>query len=190
MLAGSGLELTDLITEGISASVSETGSTFSENAILKAVGYREISGLPALADDSGLAVDALGGRPGVRSARYAGDEATDLDNLELLLSEMRDVPCGKRTARFLCVVAVALPDRQIETFSGAVEGFITTAPVGHGGFGYDSIFAVAEGGPNAAVRTMAQLSPEEKAEVSHRGMAMGKAAAWLQEAARPIDGSI
>ncbi len=139
-----------------------------------------MSGLAALADDSGLVVDALGGRPGVRSARYAGEGATDRENLERLLREMRGVPAGARTARFECVVAVALDGREVATFSGTVEGSIAPSPAGDGGFGYDPVFLV--GGPGPAARTMAQLSAAEKAAVGHRGLAVRRAAEWLRGA--------
>ena len=173
--------LTDLASEGVRGEVPETGRTFEENAALKAAGYREMTGLAALADDSGLEVDALDGRPGVLSARYAGDGATDEANLRLLLSEMRGVPPGMRTARFRCAVAVALGGREIATFAGSVDGSIALAPAGDGGFGYDPVFVVE--GPGSAARTMAQLPPAEKAAISHRGIAVRLAARWLRGAA-------
>lgn len=178
ILTGGPIWLLDLDSAGISDEVEETGSSFAENAILKATAYREISGLATLADDSGLVVDALDGRPGVRSARYAGAHASDEENVARLLDEMRDVPTGSRTGRFECVVAIALPGREIVTFDGSVEGTIAETPQGDGGFGYDPVFLLTGDGQGS--RTMAQLSASEKAALSHRGVAARKAAEWLR----------
>lgn len=147
--------------------VEETGDTFEENARLKAIGYAQASGLPTLADDSGLVVDALDGAPGVRSARYAGPGATDEDRYRLLLRHLADVPEGQRTARFVCVAAIALPDGTLATARGTVEGRILHEPRGDGGFGYDPVFWVKEMGC-----TMAQLDREDKNRISHRGRAV------------------
>jgi XTP/dITP diphosphohydrolase len=152
---------------GIDTEVEETGETFEENARLKALAYTRESGLPTLADDSGLVVDALGGAPGVRSARYAGPSASDEDRYRMLLRNLEDVPDEERDARFVCVVAVALPDGMLKTAPGTVEGRITREPRGTGGFGYDPVFWVTEMGC-----TMAQLDTGDKNRVSHRGRAL------------------
>jgi XTP/dITP diphosphohydrolase len=166
LLAGLPVELTYLESEGIAEDVEETGSSFAENAVLKARRYALISGLLTLADDSGLEVDALGGEPGVHSARYAGPGATDEDRYRLLLDKMRDVPEGERGARFRCVIAVAEPEGETYTVDGVCEGVIAYSPEGEFGFGYDPVFYMPERG-----RTMAQLPPEEKNLVSHRARA-------------------
>ena len=173
------IELTDPASLGVSGQVEETGLTFTENAVLKATGYRDMTGLATLADDSGLVVDALAGRPRVRSARYAGEHATDEENLSLLLREMTGVPKERRAARFECVVAVAMPGRDVVTFSGEVSGTITEGPLGHRGFGYDPVFALPDSGSPHGGLTMAQLSPSDKSALSHRGHAARKAAEWL-----------
>jgi XTP/dITP diphosphohydrolase len=180
IFAGDSLDLTDLGTEGITAEVAETGHTFEENGVLKAAAYRDMSGLAALADDSGLVVDALDGRPGVRSARYAGESATDAENVDRLLQELTAVPEAKRTARFKCVIAIALPGETVQTFTGSVEGTIAERPRGDGGFGYDPVFVLPDSGAPFGGVTMAQLSPEEKSSLSHRGIAAAKAARWLR----------
>lgn len=147
--------------------VVEDGDTFEANAAKKA---REIStylGMPAVGDDSGLEVDALGGRPGVYSARYAGEEATDEANWRKLLGELADVPAEKRTARFRCVLALAEPGRDPIIAAGFCEGVIAEEPRGTNGFGYDPVFYLPQQG-----KSMAELSPEEKNQISHRAMAM------------------
>lgn len=149
--------------------VEETGATFAENALLKARHAAAATGLPALADDSGLEVDALGGDPGVRSARYAGDQASDAENLDRLLAEMAGVPDGRRTARFRCVLAWvrAADDPAPLLAEGVWDGRITRSPRGIGGFGYDPVFEDPELG-----RTAAELPPAIKNERSHRGRAL------------------
>lgn len=174
LLADLPLELLTPSDMGITREVEETGTTFTENARLKAVAFAEESGLPTLADDSGLEVDALGGEPGIRSARYAGDGASDADRTALVLEKMKDVPMEKRTARFRCVIAYARPNGVVKYGDGVCQGIIATAPSGQNGFGYDPIFYLPELG-----RTMAELSPEEKNCVSHRGEAAGKIHALL-----------
>jgi XTP/dITP diphosphohydrolase len=144
--------------------VEETGETFAENALLKARACTQATGLPAIADDSGLVVDALGGEPGVRSARYAGGHGDDKANLRLVLERLGTSP--DRSGRFVCVAALTLPDGRQVTEVGVMEGALTSAPRGDGGFGYDPIF-VAEG----EQRTNAELSPAEKDAISHRGAA-------------------
>ena len=146
--------------------VAETGQTFEENAILKATGYAEQTGLLTLADDSGLEVDALDGRPGVHTARYGGARLTPAQRYTLLLEELAGVPWPNRTARFRCVVALAKPKILIGAEDGACEGLIALEPAGVGGFGYDPIFFL----PDRRM-TMAQLPADEKHQISHRGRA-------------------
>jgi XTP/dITP diphosphohydrolase len=145
----------------------ETGETLEENARLKAADVSARTGLPAIADDTGLEVDALGGAPGVRSARFAGEDATYADNVRLLLDRMADVVDGRRSARFATVAIARWPDGREVTAVGSVDGHITTAPRGTGGFGYDPVFVPSEGDG----RTFAEMSPEEKHACSHRGRA-------------------
>ncbi len=146
--------------------VIEDGQSFEENARLKAQAYAHAAGIPALADDSGLVVDALNGAPGIFSARYAGPGASDADRYQKLLWEMRDVADDRRTARFMCVVALALPDGRWYTAEGALEGTIGYAPKGDEGFGYDPVFVLPDG------RHLAELPPAEKHAISHRGRAL------------------
>jgi XTP/dITP diphosphohydrolase len=156
----------------------ETGTTFVENALLKARYAAGKSGLPALADDSGIEVDALDGRPGVYSARYAGEGASDRDNLEKMLAELRDVPAERRTARYQCVIVLArrANDPAPLVAQGSWEGRILDAPRGTGGFGYDPIFQPAGLGVTAA-----ELTPAEKNARSHRGQALRALASQLRE---------
>ena len=160
---------------GIDEDVAETGSTFEENASLKAAAYGHTSGLPTLADDSGLEVDALGGEPGLRSSRFAGPGATDADRIALLLQKLDNIPDGEREARFRCVIAVSWPSESLELYTGECLGRIVQTPRGANGFGYDPIFLLPEIG-----KTMAELSGEQKSKVSHRGRATRKAAAALK----------
>lgn len=150
--------------------VEETGATFAENARLKATAGAAGSGLHTLADDSGLEVVALGGEPGVMSARYAGEGASDSDRIAYLLSRMKDVPWEERAARFVCVIALATPGGNTEFVSGECDGIIALTPKGERGFGYDPVFYFPELG-----KTMAELPPEQKNVVSHRGQAARKA---------------
>jgi XTP/dITP diphosphohydrolase len=168
LLAHEGIELLPQGQFGI-APVAETGHTFSENALLKARHAAAGARLPAIADDSGLEVDALGGCPGVRSARYAGVDADDVANNAKLLAELRGVPTAARTARYRCVLAcVRNPDDSEPVIcEGVWEGRIATEPAGQHGFGYDPLFLVGELGVTAA-----QLSPELKNSLSHRGQAL------------------
>lgn len=148
--------------------VVEDGDTFADNALLKARAYHEAFGLPALADDSGLVVDALGGAPGVRSSRYAGEEASDADNNAKLLAALSNVVSHDRTARFRCAVAYVDAEGAATMAAGACEGRMLTAPRGSGGFGYDPLFA-----PDAAPgRSMAELDVADKNAISHRGAAL------------------
>lgn len=150
-------------------SAEETGLTFIENAIIKARHAAQVTGLPAIADDSGLAVDALGGAPGIYSARFAGADASDQQNLEKLLVELQDVPDGERQAQFHCVLVYMrhADDPTPLVCHGSWQGTIARAPAGSGGFGYDPIFVVPEAG-----KTAAELSADEKRAVSHRGQAL------------------
>ncbi|HEY6723937.1 MAG TPA: XTP/dITP diphosphatase [Polyangiaceae bacterium] len=150
--------------------VDETGSTFAANAALKARAACELTGTPALADDSGLEVDALGGRPGVRSARYAGEGASDSANNDLLLKQLTEVADGARTARFRCAIALSEPSGGLSIVEGTCEGVIQRAPSGTDGFGYDPLFSV----PQCGGRSFAELGPSEKDRVSHRGEALRK----------------
>jgi XTP/dITP diphosphohydrolase len=147
----------------------EDGVTFAENAGKKARTIADLTGRPTIADDSGLAVDALQGRPGVFSSRYAGEKATDQERYQKLLKEMTAIPEGQRQAKFVCAMAVALPGGQMEVVEGECRGHITFAPRGNHGFGYDPIFFVPEFG-----RTMAELEPQEKNRISHRARALEK----------------
>lgn len=146
----------------------EDGDTFLENARKKAHPAAKATGLPTLGEDSGLEVDALGGAPGIYSARYAGESAADGDNTRKLLEDMKDVPAGKRSARYRCVAVLAFPDGGEITADGSCEGEIALEPRGTGGFGYDPIFLLPDG------HMMAELSPREKDALSHRGRALRK----------------
>ena len=176
LLAPYGLELLAQGALGIE-SVEESGTTFLENALLKARHAARRAQLPALADDSGIEVDALGGRPGVWSARFAGAGATDAANLALLLEELRGVPAARRSARYRCVVAwVAGPEDPAPLIAqGSWEGRIALRPRGNGGFGYDPAFI-----PVGETRTAAELSAEEKNRVSHRAGALRALVAALE----------
>ena len=157
--------------------VEETGTTFKENAILKAETYGKLAGRLTLADDSGIEVDALGGLPGIYSARYSGDGKNDNDRNRLLLSNLNGLPEGELTARFRCVVALWNPiDDTVVTFEGKIEGRITRNAKGRNGFGYDPIFFFPEKN-----RTLAELSSQEKESVSHRGEAMREAIRYMEE---------
>ena len=147
--------------------VEETGTTFEENAIIKAEAISKEYQQVVIADDSGLIVDALDGRPGVYSARYAGEDKNDEANTIKVLSELEGVPENERTARFYCALAVASPNQETITVSGTIEGMITKQPVGENGFGYDPIFYVKE-----LEKTTAELNGEEKNKISHRANAL------------------
>lgn len=168
LLADFGLDVVAQTELGVD-SAEETGLTFIENAILKARHAAQITGLPAIADDSGLAVDALGGAPGIYSARYAGVDASDQQNLDKLLVALKDVPQGSRGAQFHCVLVYMrhAEDPTPLVFHGSWAGEITFESAGAGGFGYDPVFYVP-----ALGRTAAELSRDEKSAVSHRGKAL------------------
>lgn len=145
--------------------VEETGTTFAENAALKAVAAAKATGLPSLADDSGLCVDALGGRPGVYSARYAPNRDFN-KGMDMLLDELKGVPAEKRSAHFMCILALAEPNCECRFFEGRVNGYIAEKRSGTTGFGFDPLFV-----PEGHKTTFAEMSAEEKASMSHRGNA-------------------
>jgi XTP/dITP diphosphohydrolase len=170
------LELVTLAEQGITTVVDEVGDSLEENARLKAKVLAAESRLIALADDSGLEVDALGGEPGRLSARYAGENASDSDRVNYLLSRLENIPWQKRTARFRCVIAIAEPDGEAELCSGECRGIIALKPRGKKGFGYDPVFYLPE-----LDKTMAELPLEVKNRVSHRGQAARKVRQLLQK---------
>ncbi|MFZ5907945.1 MAG: XTP/dITP diphosphatase [Nitrospirota bacterium] len=155
--------------------VEEDGDTFEANAVKKAVAVAHYTGKTALADDSGLEVDALGGEPGIRSARYSGEGATDESNIEKLLYGMRGFRDGERGARFVCCIALATPGGEVQTFFGYTEGVIGTMPRGSCGFGYDPVFY-----PRGFPRTFAEMSAEEKDALSHRKKALKELKKYLK----------
>lgn len=174
ILSGMGVEVCLQSDVGIDIDVEETGTTFEENSLLKARAVMEASGLPAIADDSGLCVDALNGAPGVYSARYGGEGLDDAGRYRLLLANM---PKGAaRTAKFVSVITCCFPNGDVLTARGECPGTIAFAPMGEGGFGYDPIFFLPK-----LKKTFAQLSPEEKNAVSHRGRALEAFQAKLEE---------
>jgi XTP/dITP diphosphohydrolase len=154
--------------------VPETGATFEENALLKARAIAAHTGLAAVADDSGLCVDALNGMPGVLSARWAGGHGDDQANLDLLLAQIADVPDARRGARFVCAAALVLPDCREWVVTGTVEGRLIRVPRGSGGFGYDPIFL-----PDGFDLTTAEMTPEAKDAISHRGRAFRALAPFI-----------
>ena len=168
-ILGEKFEIIPMSEAGFNADVEENGSTFQENSLIKAKAVATALNLPALADDSGLCVDALGGRPGVYTARFAGENATDEENIKKLLSELDGVPFEKRTARFVCTVAVAVPGKEPTVFRGECEGVILDEKRGENGFGYDPVFYVEK-----YQKTMAQLPAEVKNAISHRFNALKK----------------
>jgi XTP/dITP diphosphohydrolase len=178
LLTGLRLDLCGLAEVGLDTEVEETGQTFAENALLKALAYGRASRLLTLADDSGLEVEALGGAPGVYSARYAGKGASDADRYRKLLTALEGVPWEKRAARFRCVIALAWPDGRAETFEGQCDGVITFEPRGTNGFGFDPVFYMPEHGC-----TMAELPTEVKNRVSHRARAAALARERLKNGA-------
>ncbi|TYS01022.1 XTP/dITP diphosphatase [Rossellomorea vietnamensis] len=167
MLSPKGYDVLTLLDFPDFQDIDETGETFEENAVLKAEEASAVLNEIVIADDSGLIIDALDGRPGVYSARYAGEAKDDNDNMDKVLTELKGVPYNERTARFYCVLAIAGPDRETRTYSGACEGKILDERRGTNGFGYDPIFFVEE-----KDRAMAELTSEEKSSISHRGKAL------------------
>ncbi len=160
-----GIEVCSEAEAGVDLDVEETGTTFEENSLLKAKAVMEASGMPAIADDSGLCVDALGGAPGVYSARYGGEGLDDAGRTRLLLENMRGQ--SPRTCRFVSVITCCFPNGDVISARGECEGTVAFAPMGDGGFGYDPVFFVP-----ALKKTFAQLSAEEKNSMSHRGRAL------------------
>jgi len=174
LLSSCGFDLVTPAVRGINIEVAETGSTFTENASIKARAFAAASGLLTLADDSGLEVDALGGEPGVWSARYGG-KSSDNERIALLLENLECVPAELRTARFRCVIAIASPDGSLRLAEGTIEGVITSGPRGYHGFGYDPVFLLPGLG-----KTMAELSADEKNRLSHRAVAARRACDLLR----------
>ncbi|OLC43270.1 MAG: non-canonical purine NTP pyrophosphatase, RdgB/HAM1 family [Nitrospirae bacterium 13_1_40CM_4_62_6] len=169
LLGDLGIKIRTLADFPDAPEVVEDGDTCRANAVKKAVAIARHTGLPAVADDTGLEVEALGGRPGVHAARYAGERATYEDNWRKLIRELDGVPRQRRRARFITVAAVAMPSGKVEVAEGMLEGVIAEAPAGTLGFGYDPIFVVPQLG-----KTLAQLAPGEKNRISHRARAFSK----------------
>jgi XTP/dITP diphosphohydrolase len=176
LLDGLGYQITTLSEEGITKIVIESGSSYQQNARLKAMSYVKLSQLTTLADDSGLEVDALNSEPGVKSARFAGETATDAEKVNFLLAKLKGVPWEKRTARFKCVIVIASQGGQFEVCYGECIGMIAFEAKGENGFGYDPIFLL----PNIG-KTMAELPFEMKNQISHRALASQKARQVLQQ---------
>lgn len=173
-----GFELVLQSQLGIDLDVEETGTTFEENSFLKADAVMRATGLPALADDSGIAVDALNGEPGIYSARYGFDDSLDdWGRLQLLLKNTQSVPDGQRQAQFVCVITLVFPDGRVIQARGEVHGELLRAPAGSGGFGYDPIFYYPPYG-----KTLAEATSEEKNQVSHRAVALRELQRKLKEA--------
>lgn len=179
ILAGSGVEVVGLSQMGIEAKVEEDGETFLANAQKKARTLHALTGLATLADDSGLTVEALGGAPGVKSARYAHENATDEENYQKLLAAMEDVPEDKRSAAFICSLVLIAPDGAETATEGRLDGSIAFAPRGNGGFGYDPVFLLAEGG-----LTLAEAEEAHKNLISHRADALAKMGGALKALTR------
>ncbi len=152
---------------GLEMKVEETGTTFAENAVLKAESLGKLSGKMTFADDSGLEIDAMGGEPGIYSSRFGGEDSTYPEKFALIYDRLKDVPFEKRTARFRCAIALYIPGEETRVFEGKVEGIIANAPKGSNGFGYDPIFFVPEYG-----KCMAELDPDIKNQISHRANAI------------------
>ena len=179
LLGGTGFALVTPAEASFDLDVEESGSTFEENARLKARAFCAASGLPSLADDSGIEVDALDGRPGVRSARYGGDGLDDDGRVRLLLAELANVPQSLRGCRYGVTLVLARPDGSEELAEGTCAGSVAFEPVGSNGFGYDPVVYIPRFG-----RTVAQLSAAEKDAISHRGQAARRMAELMREAAR------
>jgi len=175
LLDSLGYQMTTLTEEGITRVVTESGNNYEENARLKAITYAKLSQLTTLADDSGLEVDALNGKPGIQSARFAGETATDPEKVSLLLARLNGVPWEQRTARFKCVIAIATPGGHSELCYGECQGTIAIEAKGKNGFGYDPIFLLPETG-----KTMAELPLAIKNQISHRARASQQARQVLQ----------
>ena len=176
LLDGLGYQITTLAEEGIVKVVTESGKNYEQNARLKAISYAKLSQLTALADDSGLEVNALNGEPGVKSARFAGEAATDAEKVSLLLAKLNGVPWEQRTACFKCVIAIASPGGRTEVCYGECHGMIAFEAKGENGFGYDPIFFLPDIG-----KTLAELPLEIKNQISHRALASQKARQVLKQ---------
>jgi len=170
LLAGVGYQIVTLSEQGITEAVTEQGESYEQNAGIKAAAYAKLSRLITLADDSGIEVDALKGKPGVHSARFAGKKATDADRVARLLARLSGVPPDKRTAHFKCVIAIATPEGKLDICQGECHGIVAFEAKGENGFGYDPIFYLPRLG-----KTMAELPPRLKNRLSHRGKAARKA---------------
>ncbi|RDB53121.1 XTP/dITP diphosphatase [Bacillus subtilis] len=170
-----GYDVKSLAEIGFTEEIEETGHTFEENAILKAEAVAKAVNKMVIADDSGLSIDNLGGRPGVYSARYAGEQKDDQANIEKVLSELKGIEKEQRTARFHCALAVSIPGEETKTVEGHVEGYIAEEPRGEYGFGYDPIFIVKD-----KDKTMAELTSDEKNKISHRADALKKLSKLLE----------
>ncbi|MGR6858060.1 XTP/dITP diphosphatase [Bacillus halotolerans] len=175
ILEPKGYEVKSLAEIGFTDEIEETGHTFEENAILKAEAVAKAVNKMVIADDSGLSVDNLGGRPGVYSARYAGEQKDDQANIDKVLSELRGIEKEQRTARFRCALAVSIPGEETKTVEGHVEGYIAEELRGEYGFGYDPIFIVKD-----KDKTMAELTSDEKNKISHRADALKKLSKLLE----------
>ncbi len=169
ILADSGYEILSMKEAGVDLDIVEDGTTFEENALIKAKAVMEATGELTLADDSGLEIDAFGGEPGVYSSRYLGEDTPYTEKNQVILDRMKDVPEEKRGARFVCVIAAVFPDGQTHTTRGTMEGIIGYESNGENGFGYDPIFYLPE-----LKKYSAQLSSDEKNQLSHRGQALRK----------------
>ncbi|MED0587181.1 XTP/dITP diphosphatase [Bacillus subtilis] len=170
-----GYDVKSLAEIGFTEEIEETGHTLEENAILKAEAVAKAVNKMVIADDSGLSIDNLGGRPGVYSARYAGEQKDDQANIEKVLSELKGIEKEQRTARFRCALAVSIPGEETKTVEGHVEGYIAEEPRGEYGFGYDPIFIVKD-----KDKTMAELTSDEKNKISHRADALKKLSKLLE----------
>ena len=179
LLAGLAFELVTPADIGLDLDVEEGADSFEANAVAKAQAFAVASGLLSLADDSGLEVEALGGEPGVRARRYAGEDATDPERVAFLLSKLADVPWERRRASFRCVIAIAAPHGEVEVCDGSCDGYIALEPAGGGGFGYDPIFYAPE-----LSKTMAELTSEQKNAISHRARAAAVARRLLERRLR------
>ena len=170
LLRGLGYQIVTLAEQGIAEVATESGNSYEQNAQLKVTTYAKLSQRITLADDSGLEVDALGGKPGIHSARFAGKDAADADKIEILLAKLIKIPWEGRTAHFKCVIAIATLEGRLELCYGECHGMIAFEPKGENGFGYDPVFYLPEMG-----KTMAELPLEAKNQISHRGQAARKA---------------
>ncbi|NTU24822.1 XTP/dITP diphosphatase [Bacillus tequilensis] len=175
ILEPKGYDVKSLAEIGFTEEIEETGHTFEENAILKAEAVAKAVNKMVIADDSGLSIDNLGGKPGVYSARYAGEQKDDQANMEKVLSELKGIEKEQRTARFRCALAVSIPGAETKTVEGHVEGYIAEEPRGEYGFGYDPIFIVKD-----KDKTMAELTSDEKNKISHRADALKKLSKLLE----------